>query len=92
MAEGVRRLGDEDPSLSEALDAALDELAGLRRAMDSRAAIEQAKGIVMREQRCDADAAFDTLVRMSQQSHVKLRELAQRIVDEVGKSGSTSGE
>jgi len=61
-------------------------------AMRTRAVIEQAKGIIMREQRCDADEAFDTLVRMSQQSHVKLRELAQRIVDEVGKSGSTSGE
>ena len=64
----------------------------MKDAMRSRAVIEQAKGIIMREQRCDADEAFDTLVRMSQQSHVKLRELAQRIVDEVGKSGSTSGE
>jgi GAF domain-containing protein len=64
----------------------------MKQAMESRAVIEQAKGIIMREQSCDANEAFDTLVRMSQQSHVKLRELAQRIVDEVGKAGSTSGE
>jgi hypothetical protein len=29
---------------------------------------------------------------MSQQSHVKLRELSQRVVDEVGKTGSTPSE
>jgi GAF domain-containing protein len=55
----------------------------MRRAMATRAVIEQAKGIVMRDRHCSADEAFDVLVRMSQRSHVKLREVAQRIVDHV---------
>src|SRR5438270_9819444 len=48
----------------------------MKEAMANRAVIEQAKGIVMREEGCTADAAFDFLVRMSQQSHLKLREVA----------------
>jgi GAF domain-containing protein len=50
-------------------------------AMQSRAAIEQAKGIIMAQQRCTPDEAFDVLVRTSQQRNLKLRDLAQTIVD-----------
>src|SRR3954468_11752332 len=64
----------------------------MKHAMVSRAVIEQAKGIIMRENGCNADDAFDTLVRMSQQSHVKLRDLAERIVDQIGQGGSASTE
>jgi GAF domain-containing protein len=52
----------------------------LEEAMRSRAVIEQAKGILMAIRRCSSDEAFDVLVRHSQQSHVKLREVAARIV------------
>jgi AmiR/NasT family two-component response regulator len=48
--------------------------------MESRAVIEQAKGILMHEQGCDADAAFATLARVSQQANVKLRDIAAQIV------------
>ena len=54
----------------------------LQQAMESRAVIEQAKGIVMGQRRCDAQAAFDILVRMSQDANRKLREVAQALVDE----------
>jgi GAF domain-containing protein len=64
----------------------------MKQAMVTRAIIEQAKGIVMREQGCTADDAFDTLVRLSQQSHMKLRDVAQRLVDQIGKGGSTPTE
>lgn len=58
-----------------------DELAEqLQRAMDSRAVIEQAKGIVMAQRRCTPDEAFAHLVRLSQESHRKLRELAEMLV------------
>src|SRR3954468_22780462 len=57
----------------------------MKEAMANRAVIEQAKGIIMRDRRCSADEAFDTLVRLSQQAHVKLREVAQRLVDDVTK-------
>jgi len=50
-------------------------------AMQSRAVIEQAKGIIMGERRCDADAAFDILVGLSQRSHQKLRDVAKTLVD-----------
>ncbi|HEV7825236.1 MAG TPA: GAF and ANTAR domain-containing protein [Mycobacteriales bacterium] len=52
----------------------------LAEAMESRAVIEQAKGILMHEQGCDADAAFATLARVSQQANVKLRDIAAQIV------------
>jgi GAF domain-containing protein len=55
----------------------------MKQAMASRATIEQAKGIIMRDRGCTAEVAFDVLVELSQQAHLKLRELAQRIVDQV---------
>src|SRR4051794_6452009 len=54
----------------------------MQEAMANRAVIEQAKGIVMSERRCSADEAFDVLVRRSQTSHTKLRDVAQEVVDE----------
>ena len=51
-------------------------------AMRSRAVIEQAKGMLMAEERMDADAAFRELTRLSQHVNVKLRDVAQRIVEQ----------
>jgi hypothetical protein len=62
----------------------------LQAAMASRAVIEQAKGMVMGERRCDADTAFDVLVKLSQDSNHKLRDVAQALVDEA--SADTVGE
>jgi GAF domain-containing protein len=54
----------------------------LTHAMQSRAVIEQAKGILMaRSPHLNADEAFDLLRKASQRENVKLREIAQRIVD-----------
>ena len=53
----------------------------LQIALDSRAVIDQAKGIVMGQRRCDADTAFKILVRLSQDSNRKLRDVAQALVD-----------
>jgi GAF domain-containing protein len=55
----------------------------LQPAMESRAVIEQAKGILMAQQRCGPDEAFAKLVRLSQDSHRKLREIAQMLVAQV---------
>jgi GAF domain-containing protein len=57
-----------------------DLTTGLREAMAHRAVIEQAKGVLMGAQGCDADAAFALLVRASQRENVKLREVAKRVV------------
>jgi transcriptional regulator with GAF, ATPase, and Fis domain len=52
----------------------------LSEAMQSRAVIEQAKGILIAVHRCDADQAFERLVRMSQTTNRKLREVAEQTV------------
>jgi GAF domain-containing protein len=58
--------------------------ADMRAAMASRAVIEQAKGVIMAQNRCDAERAFDILRRASQGRNVKLRDVAQGVVDSVG--------
>jgi GAF domain-containing protein len=54
----------------------------LQAAMQSRAVIEQAKGILMGQRRCNAQEAFDVLVRLSQDSNRKLRDVADALVRE----------
>ena len=54
----------------------------LQQAMQSRAVIEQAKGILMGQRRCSAQEAFDLLVRLSQDTNRKLRDVAQALVDD----------
>ncbi|MFI6043611.1 PAS and ANTAR domain-containing protein [Nocardia sp. NPDC051321] len=49
----------------------------------SRAVIEQAKGVLMRMYRVDAEQAFRILRWRSQETNVKLRLLAQQIIDEL---------
>ncbi|OZM72492.1 transcriptional regulator [Amycolatopsis antarctica] len=63
-------------------------LAGqLRTALESRAVIDQAKGIIMAARRIDADSAFALLVEQSQREQVKLRLLAERFVAGVAGTG-----
>jgi AmiR/NasT family two-component response regulator len=50
--------------------------------MQSRAVIEQVKGILMGQRRCTTQDAFDLLVRLSQDTNRKLREVAQALVDD----------
>ena len=57
--------------------------AQLQEAMSSRAVIDQAIGIVMGQNRCAADAAFDVLRRASQNRNIKLRQVAADLVDAV---------
>ncbi|MEV6644453.1 ANTAR domain-containing protein [Amycolatopsis sp. NPDC051371] len=49
--------------------------------LQSRAALEEAKGIVIALRRCDPDEAWETLRRASQQFNVKVRELAVALVE-----------
>jgi transcriptional regulator with GAF, ATPase, and Fis domain len=52
----------------------------LRNATQSRAVIEQAKGIIMGQRRCSPDDAFAVLSGLSQQSNRKLRDVATDVV------------
>jgi AmiR/NasT family two-component response regulator len=53
----------------------------LRTAMGSRAAIEQAKGIVMLLTGCGDQVAFDVLAHISSNSHRKVRDVAVAITE-----------
>jgi GAF domain-containing protein len=53
----------------------------LQTALSTRMVIEQAKGILMGQQGIEPDAAFDILRKASQRENVKLRVIAQRLVD-----------
>jgi GAF domain-containing protein len=52
----------------------------LEEALHSQPVIEQAKGILMGREGCDADQAFELLKTESQRSHRKLRDVAADIV------------
>lgn len=52
----------------------------MRTAMQSRAVIEQAKGIIMAREHCSADDAFALLTRTSQHRNKKLRDIAAATV------------
>jgi hypothetical protein len=53
----------------------------LHDALASRGLIGQAQGILMERERITAEQAFDILRRASQDLNVKLRDIAQRVVD-----------
>ncbi|GIF17184.1 GAF and ANTAR domain-containing protein [Actinoplanes teichomyceticus] len=53
----------------------------MQKAMESRAVIEQAKGIIMGQRRCTAPEAFAILTKLSQDSNRKLRDVATALVD-----------
>ena len=57
--------------------------ARLRAKQETLAVIEQAKGIIMVQQRCGPDEAFDLLRRASQRTNIKLRVLAAQIVEQI---------
>jgi hypothetical protein len=59
----------------------------MRQAMSSRAVIDQAKGILMAVRGLSADEAFAVLVDQASNRNVKLRVLAQRLVDESFRHG-----
>jgi hypothetical protein len=55
--------------------------------MDTMPVIEQAKGIVMAQQGCGPEEAFDLLRRISQRTGVKVHALAAQIVEHVSADG-----
>ena len=76
----VEKLEAEAFVRDEQIAALIHEIDQLNKAMDSRAAIEQAKGVLMATMRIGPDAAFDVLVAASQRENRKLREIAERLV------------
>ena len=58
-----------------------DQARNMRLAMESRATIEQAKGVLMAQRRVDAEQAFEILREASQRYNRKLRDIAFGIVE-----------
>jgi GAF domain-containing protein len=58
----------------------VEQAHNMRLAMESRAVIEQAKGVLMAQRRVDAERAFDLLRDASQRYNRKLRDIAAGIV------------
>jgi two-component system, response regulator / RNA-binding antiterminator len=75
------------PAGVEDRDALVAELVQLRRAMQTRATIEQAKGILMAQRRCTADSAFEVLVQASRRTNTRLAELAANLVEHTAQPG-----
>jgi GAF domain-containing protein len=67
---------------AQLLDHAQARTKQLQSALTTRAAIDQAVGIIRSRSGIDADEAFDRLVRMSQAENIKLHVVAERLVDE----------
>jgi GAF domain-containing protein len=55
----------------------------LRTALSSRAVIDQAKGVLMAVRRISADEAFAVLVEQSQEQNAKVRDIAERFVNDI---------
>lgn len=68
-------------TVAEAHEEDLRRMEGLERALVTREMIGQAIGILMERERITADQAFDILRRASQRLNVKLRDVAQDLVD-----------
>jgi len=66
-----------DENRREVIDEALPDL------VEARAVIEQAKGVLMAVYRVSADQAFGVLRWRSQETNIKLRELAKQLVAEI---------
>jgi ANTAR domain len=62
------------------------QLQQLHDALDARAVIEQAKGVLMGRYGLDPESAFAELSRRSQSTNVKVREVARRLVAEAGRT------
>lgn len=91
--------GEDDAAVAEALGAqaavvlanasaywrAYELSEQLNEAMQSRATIEQAKGILMGQSGVGPDEAFELLRKASQRENLKLREIAERIVQRARK-------
>ena len=77
------RLADERDAKADERDREVlseSAIARLQARLETMPVIEQAKGVIMRQNRCTEEQAFDLLRKASQRSNVPVRELAARIV------------
>ena len=88
------RLADERDDEADLRDRELltnSATARLQARLETMPVIEQAKGIIMAQEGCTGEQAFDLLRKASQRSNVPLRELATRIVARNTRLSQTHG-
>ena len=95
-AQSVRRTSEQARRQRRSSPAGQDlirrsEHARLLARLETMPVIEQAKGILMAQQGCGPDEAFDLLRRASQRANIKVSVLAAHIVEQVASPGSGSG-
>lgn len=96
--DGIRLFGSLEDAVTELLagpgapgpdrDTLLDEVRHLHRALLTRGAIDQAKGVLMAVYGLDADAAFAMLVWYSRGAGLPLHELSTRFLEAVRRAGA----
>ena len=67
-------------SVAETSFSRRDRVAHLEKAVESHSVIDQAKGIIMVQQKCTAEVAFAMLRKLSMDRNIKLYELAAALV------------
>ena len=85
MSATEERSDAGESGLTAELSRLQHEVTTLREILEHRAVIEQAKGVLVGTMNIDPEAAFELLVKQSQHTNVKLREVAQSIVDDAAR-------
>jgi hypothetical protein len=67
-------------ALVESHEILATEVRDLRRVLDTRPTIDQAKGIIMADRRCGPDEAFDVLRKLSMDTNVRVADVAAALV------------
>ena len=87
MAEMLARFGSTVFANNLAYGAAQRTATQLKDSVAARAVTDQAKGILMHALKCDADQALAYLRRESQRRHLKVTEVAARVIAEFSPGG-----
>jgi len=91
MAETLARFGSTVFANNLAYGQAQRTATQLKDSVAARAVTDQAKGILMHALGCDADEALRYLRRESQRRHVKVTEVAARVIATYGQGGRAAG-
>lgn len=91
MAEMLARFGSMVFANSLAYGEAQRTATQLKDSVAARALSDQAKGILMHALGCDAEAALKYLRRESQRRHLKVTEVAARVIETYATPGAPSG-
>jgi AmiR/NasT family two-component response regulator len=82
-ADGAVQVAPDEPAerLADLVIALADENANLQRALDTRIAIEQAKGVLAERFDVDVHEAFRVLRLAARTNRIRLHALAERVVE-----------